>query len=269
MSSDRARRILLEAFWTSEGWRRAPAIAPDEFDVAKAQGVMFDPSLSTHADAVRHAIEAAAVFARHEPSRAFVASLTRRQPEYRSAMGSFAFARLLPDHEPLRPPGHGLWCGICGDLIADDHVDWNVLNFERIKWGGVRHGHPSYAAFDLTLFGQLPELTPSVEDWDLLRSILDLAATQAPETRPADLERAVGKVLPSNKSERKVLLEILGYAGVLRSRSCPALFDCFVPAVERVTRTEWSYPIAGWRGCDGVQEDAVAFWFPEIAGRDR
>jgi hypothetical protein len=269
MSTDRARRILLEAFWTSEGWRRAPAVAPDEFDMAKAEGVMFDPSQSTHADAVRHAVEAAAVFTPHEISRAFVASLIRRRPEYRSAMGSFALARLLPEHEPMRPPGHGLWCGICGELIGDDHIDWNVLNFERVKWGGVRHGRPSYAAFDLTLFRRLPEITPSREDWELLRSILHVAATQPAEARPADLERALGKVLKSNKAERQILLQILGYAGILQSRAIPALLQRFTPAVEQVTETEWSFPMSGWRGSDGVQMDAVAFWFPELEVADQ
>lgn len=268
MSSDRARRILLEAFWTSEGWRRAPAVAPDELDVAKAEGVMFDPGRSTHADAVRHAIEAAAVFTPQELSRAFVASLTTRRPEYRSALGSYAFARLLPDHEPLRPPGHGLWCGICGELIAEDRIDWNVLNFERVKWGGVRHGHPSYAAFDLTLFRQLPEIAPTDADWESLRSIINLASTQPADARPADLERAVGKVLKSNRSERKVLLQILGYAGILQSRGEHRLLERFTPAVDRVTETEWSYPVSGWRGRDGVRADAVAFWFPELAIQD-
>ena len=35
--------------------------------------------------------------------------------------------------------------------MRDEHIDWNVLNFERLKWGGVRHGEPSYMAFDLLI----------------------------------------------------------------------------------------------------------------------
>lgn len=47
-------------------------------------------------------------------------------------------------------------CKICNNLkygvIGNEHYlneDLNVLNFERIKWGGVRHGALIYTLFDL------------------------------------------------------------------------------------------------------------------------
>jgi len=173
--------------------------------------------------------------------------------------------KLLDERKQLHCIKHRL-CGICGEPIADAHIDWNVLNFVRIKWGGLGHGQPSYMAFDLTLFGQLAQLTPKPDDWAVLQRILTLAATQFPAARPDHLERAIGKMLPSNRHERRVLLQILGYAGILRPRDTVPLLDRFVPYAQRRSETELGYPFAAWRGADGVDREAVHFWFPEITG---
>ena len=117
MQTDRARQILLDAFWDGGSWRRGPAVAPDEFEIAKAAGFMFDPSVSTHEKAVTKAINTAELIDPRDIAHAFVASLTSRRLEYRSALGSFAFARLLPYHEPVEYRGD--LCGICGDPIAN------------------------------------------------------------------------------------------------------------------------------------------------------
>jgi hypothetical protein len=261
--TDRARQILIDAFWDSGSWRRGPAVAPDEFEIAKAAGYMFDPSVSSHEEAVTKAINTADLIEPREVANAFVASLTSRRLEYRSALGSFAFARSLPYHEPVEYRGD--LCGICGDPISDQHVDWNLLNFLRIKWGGMGHGQPSYMSFDLERFTELPEMIPSSDDWEILQRILTIAATQDPKARPDHLERAINKTVPSNRHERRVLLQILGFAGILRPRILIPIFDRFVPFTERRSETELAYPFAAWRGVDGVDGAAVRFWFPEIA----
>jgi hypothetical protein len=260
--SDRARQILLDAFWDAGGWRNGPAIAPDEFEIAKAAGYMFDPGISTHNDAVTKAINAADLIDPRDVAHAFVASLTSRRLEYRSAVGSFSFARFLPHHEAEEYRGY--LCGVCGEPIKDQHVDWNIQNFVRIKWGGMGHGVPSYMAFDLRLFNELPEMIPTSADWEVLQSILTIAATQDPKARPDHLERAIGKTVRSNRHERRVLLQILGFAGILKPRIVIPIFDRFVPFTERGTETELAYPFSAWRGVDGVDHDAVRFWFPEI-----
>src|SRR5436189_202810 len=73
----------------------------------------------------------------------------------RSALGSFAVARHFPDHR--HTGGSARYCTVCGSLgdPADNcPEDLSVLNFERFKWGGVRHLHPIYAALDLELFAK-------------------------------------------------------------------------------------------------------------------
>jgi hypothetical protein len=230
---------------------------------------MFDPTSITHEESVDGAIEAASRIVAQEVALAFVASLSSRQLEYRSALGSFAFARRMPPHEALCTRSVSPFCDICGDYSKTEIVDWNVLNFERMKWGGVRHDYPRYIRFDLELFSQLEEMRPTEQDWDLLRIILRLARDQSADARPSDLERAIGKVMPSNKSERRQMMQILAYSGVLHPRNQSSLFDTFTPSSARnmppAAKLDWSYPMAWWRGTDGVRADAISYWFPDIA----
>ena len=74
----------------------------------------------------------------------------------------------------------------------------------------------------------------------------------------------------SNKGERKVFCEILGYAGILKPRGWPSFFDRWVVADEfeapdHFYSREWQFPASGWSGADGVNEEAVRFWFPQIS----
>lgn len=268
MSRDRARKILLETFWTSAGWRRNPAIAPEEFDLAKRAGYMFDPSNTTHEQANRGARDAVRRLNRLEVARAFVASLSTRRLEYRSALGSYALGRLLPPHSPaVSEPSP--YCRTCGCLANEHTVDWNILNFERHKWGGVRHDLPEYIGFDLRLFGELRELVPTETDWSMLQALLRVAGAQPPEARPGDLAKAMSGLFPANEAERRVVMAILGYAGVLSPATRPSPFDVFVAAGERDTppsaKNDWQYPVSWWRGRDGIRADAISFWFPEVA----
>jgi hypothetical protein len=107
-------------------------------------------------------------------------------------------------------------------------------------------------------------MIPTAGDWAVLERILTFAATQDPRARPDHLERAINKTLPSNRHERRVLLQILGFAGILKPRIVIPIFDRFVPFTERRTETELAYPFGAWRGVDGIDDNALRFWFPEI-----
>ena len=143
-----------------------------------------------------------------------------------------------------------------------------MLSFERIKWGGVRHSDPRYIALDLEIFARMERIEPTVEDNRILRAILDTASSLPGDSRLGELERALGKVIASNKSERHVLIEILGFAGVLCDPARPSFRSTFVPESDReVTpwhKDDWSYPVKWWTGRNGINQDAIAEWFPHI-----
>ncbi len=94
-------------------------------------------------------------------------------------------------------------------------IDLNVLSFERHKWGGVRHNYPDYAAFDLERLLAEDTPLPNAQDSAIMGRIV-VAVRQLPaRASRRDLDRQLAPLLSSNKAERDVLVDILGYSGVL------------------------------------------------------
>lgn len=263
----RAVKILFATYWSSGGWKRERTISPEDYAYAKSQGVMFDRWTILHDDIVQSARAMAEEVGREAVSQAFLASLTSRELARRSALGSFAATRWLPRHsyEQGRFPYN---CRVCGDILQHEQEDLNVLNFERLKWGGLRHLKPYYAWFDLAEHRKLPSAEPTRADRDALKRILDVSASQPTDARPINLERAIANLFPSSKNERRNVLEILGYCGILQPTNHPTFFQNYANMDDRVQPTEhkndWSFPFLWWRGRDGVNAKAVEFYFPSL-----
>jgi hypothetical protein len=241
-ASPKALRPLMDTFWSSHGWKRPPDWPPSEvMHRASDDGVMFDqPRTEDHDAWVRAAIAAAKPLSAAEISEAFLASLSSRRLDLRSALGSYAVARLLTKHEYQERPGHGR-CGICGLRQNAESQDLNVLSFERFKWGGVRTDHIEYVAFDLEQFARAPRIKPSQTDISLGQQLID-QLRQLPADTTAAQAPAHLKMIKGNKAERDMMVGVLGVCGILqtaipatRCLSCATAIASF-PRVASSTR---------------------------------
>jgi len=225
---------------------------------------MFDSVQLSHDLVIERAVEAASALEPHRVADAFLASLTNRRLDLRSALGSYAVGRLL---QPHAFSGTGA-CVECGAYETEEPTDLNVLNFERLKWGGVRHTDPAYIALDLELFAKTDIPKPSSEDTRMFLEVLNRASSLPDTSRARDLERAIGGLFRSNKAEREIFLQILGYAGILAPVSTPGFLVEFIPASQRdlpsASKIDWQYPFAWWRGSDGYNRNALTHWFPGL-----
>lgn len=269
MADAHALEILFRTYWSSQGWKQSPTTSAGDLAYAQAAGYMFKPVQLTHARVVRAVEEVFQKVKRRAVVDAFLASLSTRRLELRSALGSYAVARHFPAH---KFHGKEVFCSICGSVRKSlDAEDLNVLNFERYKWGGVRHDQPEYIAFDLESFTILERVTPTSEDLAIMRAIIDSAQSCPATARPRDLERRLANIIQSNRAEREMLLQILGYCGLLQSNKHPGYFRTFVNATDRTlppaSRIDWTYPFCWWRGSDGVNPKALAYYFPQIKTR--
>ena len=122
----RAIKILLNTYWTSTGWKpdseRMPS--PEDFAYAKSRHMMFDPVHLDHTQALALLSKSIRKLDRHVVADAFLASLSSRRLDWRSALGSYAVFQHLPDHSPSGNERH---CSICGFYLNDCEHDFTRL----------------------------------------------------------------------------------------------------------------------------------------------
>src|SRR6185295_12052319 len=217
----RALKVLFDTYWSPAGWRdensrRTPL---KDFEYAKRAGVMFDPIRLSHDDIVKRAVAAVRRVERQAVADAFIVSLSSRRLELRSALGSFAVLQHIPRHTTLRQSDA---CSVCGEYNRPtEDKDLNVLNFERFKWGGVRHDQPLYAGMDLELFHKVPRVAPAAADVAVFKKVLKAIDAAPAKTSSAVLEKHLAKTFKSSKSERDNMIGVLGHCGILATTAHP------------------------------------------------
>jgi hypothetical protein len=265
----RAVKILFDAYWGPKGWkakeeRRTP---PEDLAHAIRAGLMFPPCRLSHQDLQERILALRNQVQPRRVGSAFVASLSGNQLALRSALGSYAVALHMPMHALSPRAGALKQCAICGDYESAGEQDVNVLNFERHKWGGVRHEHPDYIAFDLERFSVETCDPPTKADREVLHTVLATIESMPHGAKLSDLLKKVSPLLPGNDAQRRTVIGILGFAGVIRIPHRSGFFRSFTSESEREhtpwSKDDWPYPIRWWRGGNGVDREAVAFWFDE------
>lgn len=256
-------KILYATYWSGGKWsNKAPT--SKEFELAKREGYMFDPApIWSHDETLRMLRRILEKISPSDVANAFLYSLSTRELQYRSALGSYYYALAIPEHSHEEDGT----CYLCNWMkfrkAAEPEREfsgYNIFNFERYKLGGVRHTSPEYALFDLEQFLLLPKVTPVPEDWKILKSILH-AMDELPGSKKAGAYREVitkQKILKSNKSEVEVLLDILGICGILSSADAPCYCDYFTDVWHRAPlehTNDYTYPVNWWHISDGVNEE--------------
>ncbi len=266
----KAKDILFKTYWNASGWNDKPYTSPDDFAYAKAEGVMFDPASFSHDECLADISTLRERIPLAVAARAFLSSLSSRRLDWRSGLVSYYLAQRLLPH-PYTPVESGrsygpdrevtrvsYTCGVCRDardgVVGRERyscVDLNVLNFERLKWGGVRHGQLDYTWFDLQQLAGAEIPDPTGQDIAIFRSILEVVAASGAGDHAGTLEKNLAPVIASSKNERRVLIEVLACIEILQPRS----YDRPVHG-----RSDWKYA-ASWRGEDTYSHEAVQRWF--------
>jgi hypothetical protein len=263
----KAIKILLNKYWCKTGWTSEAQcqISPEDFDYAKSKGVMFDLISSDHGDEISRLLSSIKKLNRRRVADAFLASLTTRRLDWRSALGSYAVFQHFVSHSPQIDNGG---CSFCGIYSQTCELDLNILNFERFKWGGVRHDVISYAALDLELFLAEPVADPTVGDIEIFKNILSAIDAVPSNVTSAALQSHLAKAIKSNKAERDVLIGILGYCGILGTSFHSGYSDTFVPLNMRSLPNrhfvDMPYPVCWWTREDGVNQAHLLEYFGHV-----
>ncbi len=260
---EKGLKLLYTLFWNGNLWgSKAPTT--EDFEQAIAQGYMFPAvPVGTHDETLCKLKSLVETISPKDIANGFVYSLSTRELQYRSALGSYYYGLSIPHHS--HQGSHTCyfcdWREIKGGGTREGELsEYNTFNFERYKWGGVRHTNPEYALFDLEQFLRLPKVTPTQEDWDILKAILHSMDELPPDKKAGAYQGWITKkkLLRSNKGEVEVLLNILGICGVLSSPHAPCYCDAFPDVWKRMPEentNDYAYPVNRWRVSDGVNAE--------------
>lgn len=258
---NKAKKILLNTFWASGGWKDGPYVfAGDDFNYAKSKGMMFDPITINHDEIVKRLHELHQAITKERVAAAFLHSLSTKKVYLRSALSSWALTSGLPLHTYGQRSSVRTNYSSCGDcnfhrLVSEREYinhDLNVLNFERVKWGGVRLNELLYCWLDLELFSKEEALECTSEDVALLSKMLEAIQNCEDNESARMLEKRWKDVIPSSKHERDVMMEIWGYTGLLAQRD--------TPRKHRGVGHDFN-SVAEWQGNDGYSQEALEFYF--------
>jgi len=259
-----AKQILFKTYWSSSGWTENRDINKEDFEYAKSKGLMFDPLQIDHENLCKSISEKINRIDKERIINGFVVSLSTRNLQFRSFLSSYAIARVIENHQYKSATNR--FCAICGVYGKEiQTIDLNVLNFEKLKWGGVRLMHLEYVNFDLSQIEKVEFPRPNKDNLTLLKQLKELILCSENEDRPRQLEKRLAKLIKSNASEREVILNIFGICGILETENQKGFFENNIPMNERelrpVSKTDWSYPVDWWQGKFGINEKVWKYYF--------
>ncbi|WP_111672880.1 hypothetical protein [Algoriphagus litoralis] len=241
----KAKDILFKTYWTSAGWVRDEnrKIEEADFKYAKEKGLMFDPLTISKAEIISKLESLTQTISKKKVTDAFLSSLSNKRLDWRSGLASYENAKRLLTEKDINDYyfGHG------------ENEDLNVLNFERIKWGGVRHYSGLYNSLDLSLLDKETVSLPTKNDIEIFKSILKVIDNSEYGEPPSKLRDRIKEVYKASKSELSVLMEILGCADIIK----PLRFDRKVPG-----KHDWTF-VLHWRGEDKYYKQKVKEYFGE------
>ena len=118
--------------------------------------------------------------------------------------------------------------------------------------------------YGLKAINSLPSSSPQEVDIGIFHKIIACLKHSSGSIRTVQRELKNIPNFKSNVEERRLLLETLGYCGVLCPLEHTSPYNHYV-RLNNAPRTshssDWNYPADFWKGRDGVNIEALNFWF--------
>jgi hypothetical protein len=239
----KAKNILVKTYWSAGGWNRICETSTEDFEYAKSKGLMFDPITISGREIVSNLERLLKEIPLKTFTDEFLCSMTNKRLDWRSSLGSYANAQRI----------------IRGKRIPEDDFknygkapeDLNVLNFERIKWGGVRHYIALYNYLDLLLISKETIPNPTPEDISIFKEVLIKIETSNVNDTPSKLRDNLKGAFKGSSNDRGTMMEIHGSTGILNPNN-----------IERAepSKHDWHFPLF-WRGEDKYDSQNVKHYF--------
>ena len=237
-----------------------------DFEYAKKAGMLFNIEPQSHDIALEHAQQLRIDINKSHVTNLFLASLSTNRLEWRAGLAPYAIMQSFPNHT-FKPYSlqNDYTCAICCSE-PEAKVNRSFLNSGRFILGGLMGYDVFEIAFSLQQHNLLVDVQPTEKDCQIFSSILDIIENAEDNEPPAKLQKKLQKIdgFKSTEEQRRSILTTLGFCSVLETEKHKGFLHAFsnMCQVPRKSRsTYWRYPIDWWMGSDGLNKEAVKFWF--------
>ncbi|WP_378175762.1 hypothetical protein [Aquimarina sp. SS2-1] len=202
----------------------------------------------------------------------FLSSLHSNKTEYRSGLSVLAILQSFPKHKFELREGQKSSrispCKICSNYQQiESDIELIEESFEDV--GGLTGFQLLDYSFYLNKTNGLETATPTKEDYRIFSEILEiLINADSEETVKKTVQKQISKIkgFKSNTEQRQALLETLGYYSILETDEHKGLLNQYINLATAPSKThssDWNYPVDFWLGKDGINKEALKFWFGE------
>jgi len=238
----------------------------EDFEYAKKAGLLFDSEVQSHDDALALAQKIATDINKTHVTNLFLASLSTDRIEWRAGLASYAIMQSFPIHtfKPFSLENDHT-CAICCSA-SEAKVNRSFMSSGRFILGGLMGYDIFELAFSLEQHNLLTDTQPTENDYRIFSAILSIIENVEHDEIPTKLQKKLQKIdgFKSTEEQRRSLLTTLGFSSILETEKHKGFLHTFsnMCQVPRKSRsTYWRYPIDWWVGKDGLNKEAIKFWF--------
>lgn len=196
----------------------------------------------------------------------FLSSLSNRNLLWRIGLPIIAIMKTFPRHLfcSIEVEAHSdiSPCKICGNFQKLYETEDEINDF--LDGGGLlTHSLGDYY-FGLKAINQIVAPIPKQIDIIIFRDIISCISQSSEKIRIVEKKLKNIPNFKSNTEERRLLLETLGYCGVLCPSKYTSPFSHYISlnnAPRSNHSSDWNYPVDFWNGSDGINLEALKYWF--------
>lgn len=241
------------------------SISADERNYLKNKGLGFDFVEITHDEALDKAFGYFKTIKKNHVTSLFLSGLSTGRLDYRSTLPAFAIMQTMPQHEFI--PTEALFCEVCCGMEKETNLDLTGLNRDRFFSGSfVSSITPFEIFFFLKQSLSLDVIEPIECDFIIFNSILDILSEADSGEKLASIVKKIKKIenFKISTDQCKCLLETLGYCSILETQNHKGYLTIFTnPGLSpsKSHSSNWAYPVDFWVGGEGINREALRYWF--------
>lgn len=221
----------------------------------------------THDEALKNSFSYLSLLKKPDVTASFLMSLSSARLDYRSGLSAFAIMQKMPMHE--FEPNQASYCNVCSAMQADDQLDLTGLNQMRFFSGSLAVLKTPYEiSFFLEQQSRLTVVQPNEKDLSIFNAILKIIVNAEPGEKLASIIKKIRAIdeFRITSEQCRYLLETLGFCGIMETKEHKGYLTRFTNpglAPSKSHSSDWAYPVDFWIGGDGINHEALNFWFGE------